>query len=210
MSKNKKTPETDPDLSDSAKYIWRENIMKILILDANMINQFKANALDAYQSFALVFIALPASLLSIYLQYDQTPFAQKGIDFQLFGLVYFLCFLMHHATYYLILARIAESFERWPGFLKYIQIRNLLVTMMIVAEVIIIIGVTLFSFSDALHLTLSFLLGIYGIFLQYFIIRQSFNASVGFTIGLILLDNIIALLTTIGILSLVFPTAAAS
>ncbi|MBP9693264.1 MAG: hypothetical protein KBE16_00950, partial [Alphaproteobacteria bacterium] len=89
MSKNKKTPKIDPDLSDSAKYIWRENIMKILTFDANMVNHFKANALDAYQSFALVFIALPASLLSIYLQYDQTPLAQKGIDFQLFGLVYF-------------------------------------------------------------------------------------------------------------------------
>lgn len=184
--------------------------MKILTFDQNMINHFKANALDAYQSFALIFIALPVNLLGVYLQYDQMPFAQKGISFHLFGLVFCLGFLMHHATYYLILARIAESFDRWQGYLKYIQIRNLLLTTLIVAEIIIIICVKLFSFSDAVHLTISFLLGIYAIFVQYFIIRQSFNSSVGFTIGLLLLDNIIALLTTYGILTLVFPIATSS
>lgn len=210
MSKNKKPLKTDPDLRDSAKYVWRENIMKILTCDPNMINHFKANTLDTMQSFALIFIALPTYLLGIYLQYDQSIYAKAAISFQLFSLVLSLGFLVHNSIYYLILARIAESFDRWESYLKYIQIRNLLLTVLILAGLVLVISVKLFSLSDSLNWTISLLLGIYGIFIQYFIIRKSFESSVGFTIGLILLDNVLEILFTVGILSLIFPIAAGS
>lgn len=202
--KNKKNKNKANDIKQSALYMWRYNLLKIFTFDQSVSLHFKPNLTDTFQSFALIFIALPCEILSIYFTYDPANF--NNISYNSLTLVASIGFMMSHIIYYLILSKFAVLWQRWPEFLCYIQMRNLLVTSFIIIELLILFTIKIFGLSNSLFISATFLFGLYSIFLQWFIIRISLGTEPLPTIGLILMDNFLYILVTFGLVRIVFGT----
>lgn len=200
--KNKNKKPTPPDLKQSALYMWRHNLLKILTFDIGVLKHFHPSLTDAIQSFGLIFIALPCELLSIYFTYKPENF--NDVSFNSFAMVLSLGFILSHVIFYLVMSHIAGEMKKWQGFLRYIQMRNLLITTFIVIELLLLMVLRLLGFEEEVFISLTFLLGIYGIFLQWFLIRVSFQTDVFPTIGILLMDNFIYLFVVFGVISITF------